>query len=815
MNKSCIVLFATGLLVLAGCGKEFVQTGSDAIAVEASVGEMTKATDNAFTPGDRIAVYAWTGSATEVPANRVVNGVVNAFDGSKWTPAAPMQWKSASDAHYFLGISPAQAAPFANLTAVPYTLNPADYAASDLLLAANLTGVKSSDGPVPLVFGHAMARLRVNLKFRSQWGSVPDAVSVSVTAKSAATVNVLTKAVSASDAAGAVSVPAAAAAATGYDLGFSGIQVPQDGVRTITVTVDGLDYVYESPSDIPLVSGQQTELNLILGKDMIELSGVIISDWICEVAPSDVEVQPFKNDVKIPTGLVLSFLEVDKWGLNDRGVDDIRLVPYFRQAFGDMVSLPSIASSTSLFPGSGGKVFDAVGLPMGTSAAIVYAKATDIGTDPFQNGALDISGLSGKPSLDGILFSPVPVCTEIPELEGELLSVLNAVANAKPMADLSDATRPAFKDVTSEQSTTIAALWTHFSTLNVLSSSNVEYALKELYMNLDGLSTDAAEATVPDGYKLALGIRAVIALYCNITTDFGVTTAVKLKDGYLGFPGDVHLPDGAVSIAFDPAEGTFKSVPAAHALPGYSKMDYVYPASRQYFADSRLSVSRTAVPADMEAWTWDAVLDAFADGRSITGSTVSAALETPVRPGVTRLDVVVSSLDEHELYVDFADNEVDVTNSIMLKSILVGGQRAASWDFTPMGAKVYTMHNLISFGTEAARTTKRGTPTITFFSHLLPSAQSAVNIALGFVNHCPDFVGDDGRIIYNDSVFYLLGTLKSSDGQPLFQRGGKVTAHFTLLPDGLGKAVLALPDLSADDVEYEGAFTITLNVEDE
>ena len=438
-----------------------------------------------------------------------------------------------------------------------------------------------------------------------------------------------------------------------------------------------------------------------------------------------------------------------------------------------------------------------------------------MGADPFQNGALDISGLSGKPSLDGILFSPVPVCTEIPELEGELLSVLNAVAKAKPMADLSDATRPAFKDATSEQSATIAALWTHFSTLNVLSSSNVEYELKELYMNLDGLSTDAAEATVPDGYKLALGIRAVIALYCNITTDFGVTTGVKLKDGYLGFPGDVHLPDGAVSIAFDPAEGTFKSVPAAHALPGYSKMDYVYPASRQYFADSRLSVSRTAVPADMEAWTWDAVLDAFADGRSITGSTVSAALETPVRPGVTRLDVVVSSLDEHELYVDFADNEVDVTNSIMLKSILVGGQRAASWDFTPMGAKVYTMHNLISFGTEAARTTKRGTPTITFFSHLLPSAQSAVNIALGFVNHCPDFVGDDGRIIYNDSVFYLLGTLKSSDGQPLFQRGGKVTAHFTLLPDGLGKAVLALPDLSADDVEYEGAFTITLNVEDE
>ena len=289
MNKRKYILFlimSATLLAFAGCGKESVQTGSDAITVEASVGEMTKATDSAFTAGDKIAVYAWTGSAAEVPAKRVVDGVVNTFDGSVWTPASLMRWAPGGVVHYFLGISPAPAAPIADLTAVPYTLDPADYAASDLLLAARLEGVKSSDGPVALAFSHVMARLRVNLKFRTQWGSVPNSVTVSAVAKSAATVNVLTKAVTATGAVSAVPVPAATAATTGYDLSFSGIQVPQGGVRKIVVSVDGLDYVYESPSDIPLVSGQQTELSLSVGRDRVELSGISLTDWTHETLPA-------------------------------------------------------------------------------------------------------------------------------------------------------------------------------------------------------------------------------------------------------------------------------------------------------------------------------------------------------------------------------------------------------------------------------------------------------------------------------------------------------------------------------------------------
>ena len=187
MKKRYIVLLA-GLLALAGCGKEPGPAGAGEITVEASVGPMTKVsyTGNAtdFTAGDRLALYAWTGSAASVPASRAVDGVVNTFDGSKWTPASLMRWETMAAPHFFLGVSPAPAAAVADLTAVPYTLDPADHTASDLLLATNFgtggAGITPSATPVLLEFGHAMAKLVLNFRFGSEWDVKPTTISVTV-----------------------------------------------------------------------------------------------------------------------------------------------------------------------------------------------------------------------------------------------------------------------------------------------------------------------------------------------------------------------------------------------------------------------------------------------------------------------------------------------------------------------------------------------------------------------------------------------------------------------------------------------------------
>ena len=272
-----IPLIAAAALLLLGCVKE---PDAGTITVDASIGAPTKVSydgaASSFETGDQIAVYAWTGDAAAVPAERVVDGVVNTLgsDG-KWTSASVMYWKPGSDAHYFLGVSPVRV--ISDFSADAFALS-GTYASDDLLVARKLDGVKPGSGAVALSFEHAMARLTVNVKVRNEFGASPT-VGVTIIAKSGATVNYLTGAVTATGDASERSLPALASAPTGYTHSFGGIQVPQDGVRTVMITVGGMAYSYTAGEDIPLKSGRHTTLGLVLGKDKLELSGVSVSDW--------------------------------------------------------------------------------------------------------------------------------------------------------------------------------------------------------------------------------------------------------------------------------------------------------------------------------------------------------------------------------------------------------------------------------------------------------------------------------------------------------------------------------------------------------
>lgn len=289
MTNIKIIAAAAIILSLAGCsndGRMGADVDAGHITVDASIGPMTKVAYNgnatAFSAGDQIAVYGWTGGADAVPAKLVVNGVRNALgtDGT-WTPATQMLWKNGTDAHYFLGVYPAR--DITDFTADSYTLDPspAAYTASDLLMASKLDGVKASAGMVMLNFDHAMAKLNVNLKFSNEFATAPTVSSVKVKARKTATINYLTKSVTATGIMTPVDIPAAATAATGYVYSYSGLQVPQDGVTTIIVAIAGNEYVYTSPTPIPLQSGKYTTLGLIVGRDRdnIELVSVNVSNW--------------------------------------------------------------------------------------------------------------------------------------------------------------------------------------------------------------------------------------------------------------------------------------------------------------------------------------------------------------------------------------------------------------------------------------------------------------------------------------------------------------------------------------------------------
>ena len=315
-NKIYILAAAAAIFALAGCAKDPGPGDGGEITVEASIGATKVSTvgdNSAFEANDRIAVYAWMGGATAVPDSRVVDGVVNTLgtDG-KWTPATKMIWGSMTTPHFFLGISPVPAA-ISDFTAASFTLDPspAAYVTSDLLVATNFgtgnAGLTAAGGAVQLAFDHVMAKLNVNLKFRSEWDSTPAVSSVTVTAKTAATVNYLTKTAmaDATAAAGEVPLNALETPATGYGRSYSSLQVPQ-AFHKITITIAGKEYVYQSTDDIVLAGGRYTTVNLIVGRDQIQLGDISISSWASDGVDRPVaELQP------VPDVLDLSTLTAD------------------------------------------------------------------------------------------------------------------------------------------------------------------------------------------------------------------------------------------------------------------------------------------------------------------------------------------------------------------------------------------------------------------------------------------------------------------------------------------------------------------------
>jgi len=277
-------LMALAALLAVSCSKETGRQQEEtslpqaAISVQASVSELTKAAtagaETSFEAGDQLSLYVWTGSAAAVSSKKVVDGVVNTFDGTIWTPASRMLWKNVRDPHFFLGIFPAREV--SSFTEDPVT------SGEDLLVATVLgDGIvapqTTTAPPVDLVFDHMMARLNVNVKYRNQWGGVPEDAVVVAKAATQGTIDYLTKTITP----GTVTTQAltATAAATGYDATYSALCIPQDGVRAFEFHIDGQTFVYTHGEDLPLQAGKVTSISLLVGKDKIAVDDGTVANW--------------------------------------------------------------------------------------------------------------------------------------------------------------------------------------------------------------------------------------------------------------------------------------------------------------------------------------------------------------------------------------------------------------------------------------------------------------------------------------------------------------------------------------------------------
>ena len=278
------LLLATTAILLAACS-----TDSDVlppqdlgqIRVTASVGAMTRVAHSGnsttFETNDRISVYAWLGADNDMQ-RLVVDNSINTLGGDgTWTAEPQMLWADNTSDHYFLGIYPERNRT-TDYDADPYTLDFNNQTASDLLVAR--TTAKPTGSAVKLEFEHVMAKLVVNLSFRNEWTIAPEVASVTATACTEATVNYLENPVEVTPATGQnlVVIPF-----TGTSASFAGIMIPgQSGFRSINVTLEnGKVYTYTHSADIDLQPGRYTTVNLVLGRDRIELddAGINVSDW--------------------------------------------------------------------------------------------------------------------------------------------------------------------------------------------------------------------------------------------------------------------------------------------------------------------------------------------------------------------------------------------------------------------------------------------------------------------------------------------------------------------------------------------------------
>lgn len=268
-------------LALFACNKVEEKAAPEFITVSTNI--LTKLATNTdgsqiFTSGDQISVYAWTGSTTSVPADRVVDNAINTLgtDG-KWTAAHQMLWKNLTEKHYFIGVYPSHPSSEADLGNVSFTLNPADQPASDLLVATELSGKLAENNPVTLNFEHLMAKVSIELSFRNQWdGQTPSVEGVRLkNVDSQASINLLTKSVAPKGTAIAdMGIPELE-----QNTKYGTVIIPQSGINTVAITIGGSDYVYTHASDILLESGKITTIRLIVGRNQIDLSDVVIKDW--------------------------------------------------------------------------------------------------------------------------------------------------------------------------------------------------------------------------------------------------------------------------------------------------------------------------------------------------------------------------------------------------------------------------------------------------------------------------------------------------------------------------------------------------------
>ena len=465
-----------------------------------------------------------------------------------------------------------------------------------------------------------------------------------------------------------------------------------------------------------------------------------------------------------------------------------------REVQKDDKAYPASVSGASGIDGKNAKFFfyNDFQLPIGTSALLVYAKATPV-NDKAVNGST-ISTIPTNTNPAAITFSPDCIYsgTTVHADAQAIADYLTAIANTPNWEGSSyDELRQNFIGKGAVAPTLIAG-----------SSASVNAYVDKLIVELNK-SGDSQLKT-------------------DIITNIN-NKPVQLTDATKYYPASIGLPDGVAALKW--VETTTNNVTTGAFVPqttttlqGVNSLNvFAYPAELCYYGNSQIKTSESLIghTGYTSATDWkENVLPNYTDGQIITSTTKSVAIENPLQYGVARLDVTIQAKTTKLKDSDGTDITVGAT-SFPLTGIIVGGQRRVGFDYKPLNsadAQSLVYDSQVKKDNNSSAYLLSTAPTATDAVHtlLLQSLDGEdETIILEFENNCKDgdnngvtFKGIDG-MINPGTKFYLIGTIlkpTEEEGKDytkrVFTQDYITSANITI--ESLSHAYNAVPDLYYD-----------------
>lgn len=509
-----------------------------------------------------------------------------------------------------------------------------------------------------------------------------------------------------------------------------------------------------------------------------------------------------------------------------RGMDNMTLIPFSTTSAitsndtrtgSNNINLPNATAntllSTQITTTGNAHVYTDVSVPVGVSSFLFYGKAVDAtaGTDAstpadmFKYGSLTTAGLkAGAPS--GISFTPKQIyeAGTADTKATAIATYLTTIAGSSYTdAESTEHKWSAVRADASGQGSALATLYTNFTALSAGSSTSVQAAVQELYTSLNSLLS---------GNQTDVNKGIINAIITNIKTGASVGTdgTVALNADYTGFPANINLPDGAVTVKFE--NGTFTAQTTATYTTDGTQVaalsDYVYPANLWYRANTLIKTSDKVLTDKYTNDTaWGTILANYDGDGVVKNSTASIALNDQIQYAVGRLSMTVKVADG-TLYDGNGETVTVPTEGFPVSAVLIGDQRKVDFQFAPVSKreKQYTIYDKELSGINATTTASTANNTLV----LQTPADENVNVLLELTNNTGKrFKGKDGYVPAGGK-FYLLATLTPNTGKgyvagtldKVFMQDYVTTANFTIVKNdgtshnmGLGAAYNVIPDL--------------------